>query len=228
MMQELSKTVGSIAPIASIGCFAFAAYAGRKYALAEGCKLGAAFFDLIGQENVAKELDKVSQDYWTEAKKTALRDLTAVAGFVALGIASGYAGAMLRKEEPPKPEPIPQPEPPLHIKIGVSVLNTLNDYRNSIVIIGAGGVIGFRRHVFKLHPATKLADAGLFTADKVAVVADFFTSRLFLIIPILYAEPVIGIPLGLYSVGYPYLQPVLVTAREVTHLIEMCIVKGLF
>jgi hypothetical protein len=104
MLQDISKVAGSGMSIASYACFGAALYAGRKFCLSAACNTMAVAEGLIGREEAAVAWEKTGQDYWTLAKKDAVRDLTAVGGFVVLGLASGCAGKALSVEEKPLAE----------------------------------------------------------------------------------------------------------------------------
>lgn len=177
MLQNISKTAASYAPIASVGCFALAGYAGRKFVLAGGCKVLSAAAGAIGQENAALKLEMASQDYWTLAKKTAVRDLTAVGGLVALGVASAYAGGTLKEKESPKIEQKegpelklePQPEPGPFEYYGTPVLKfydrvaiTLWDYKKTVAATLFSAQVAMIAAIYKYRrPLSELGIAGI-------------------------------------------------------------------
>lgn len=181
MLQNISKTAASYAPIASVGCFALAGYAGRKFVLAGGCKVLSAAAGAIGQENAALKLEMASQDYWTLAKKTAVRDLTAVGGLVALGVASAYAGKTFEKDAPKiekkeGPELIkePQPEPGPFEYYGTPVLKfydrvaiTLWDYKKTTFAALYSAEVAMIAAVYKYRrPLSELGIAGIQKMDQ--------------------------------------------------------------
>jgi hypothetical protein len=134
MLKEVSNIVGPVLPIVSAACFATGLFAGRKIGLAAGCKIGGAALEKLGKN--ADEWHKAGDDYWAQAKKDAFRDLTAVAGFAALGIASGYAGKALVHEEQEKAgvfEYYGTPVLKTIDRVSTNVLTTLYDYKKAVI-----------------------------------------------------------------------------------------------
>lgn len=143
MIKEISNITESALPGISIACFAAAAFMGRKFSLAAGYGVSSKVADLLGKQNVAEEWNKASNDYWTQAKIDAFRDLTAGVGFFTLGVASNLAGKAFAKEEP-KEEPGWCDHNP--------VLNTICEYKKSaLAVVGLGTLYLGRARVFKTY-----------------------------------------------------------------------------
>lgn len=98
MLQRISNTIGSL-PVASIGCAAAGLYIGRKWCVAAAYKVGSIGANLIASKK-GSEWNQTSGEYFKIAKKEGIRDLTAAAGFIALGLATSSAQEKsLPKEE---------------------------------------------------------------------------------------------------------------------------------
>lgn len=99
MLQGISNTFSSL-PIASIGCTAAGLFIGKRFCTAAFHKAGSIATNLFGSKN-ASEWSEASKESFTLAKKDGIRDLTAAAGLIAIGLASGRAQEKaLPKEEP--------------------------------------------------------------------------------------------------------------------------------
>jgi hypothetical protein len=127
MLKEVLNKAASTLPISTMALagVTFGAFAGRKLCCAAGCKIGGKVASLLGRES-AVEWDQASDKYWTLAKKHAFRDLTAGAGIVMLGLASGYAVESALKE--------PKKELSLFENYGMPVFSTLWEYKSFITL----------------------------------------------------------------------------------------------
>lgn len=84
MLNEISSMIRCESPVASALFYSSATlFAGRKFCMAAGYKLGGAVAQLIGKPNVA-EWNKAADAAFKMAKKDVLRDVTAVAGIIAV------------------------------------------------------------------------------------------------------------------------------------------------
>jgi hypothetical protein len=143
MLNEVSYTAGITMSAVSLASCAAGLFVGRKFGLAAGCKIAGAVAELFGNEKAA-EWNRAGDKYWALAKKDAFRDLTAVAGFAALGLASGAAGKALLKEEEKKEEP------GFLVKIASEGARVLSEYKRPIfVAIGLATAWRFRRPLVK-------------------------------------------------------------------------------
>lgn len=173
LIQEISKPAASVLPIVSMGSLAIGIYSGRKFFLAGGCKLIAAVARQLEQENTASSLEKSSRDFWTLAKKDAVRDLTAMASFFALAFASHSAGEVFKEIQAEKERLRKlEEEPGFLVKIGTGVGEFIQDYQRPILGIFGFSVLwsqsaNFRRLVSKIELLTKLMDLGLYGMQKV-------------------------------------------------------------
>lgn len=88
-MTFISNSSYSAANMLSAACYtAAAALAFRHVGMAGVCKVRSIVSGRFGKENEAQEWNKSSHEYWTAAKKDAVRDLTAIAGLLLIGITS--------------------------------------------------------------------------------------------------------------------------------------------
>jgi hypothetical protein len=106
MFDNISKAMRAEMPVASAVFYGAATLvAGRKFCVAAGYKVCAAVAELTGRENAA-EWNKASNESLSLAKKDAIRDVTAVAGFIGLlAVALGTTEAYLLEEEKEKSWP---------------------------------------------------------------------------------------------------------------------------
>jgi hypothetical protein len=86
MLQGISNAVGSL-PVASIACAATGLFIGRKFCTAAVYKAGSIGANFIESKNAA-EWNQASSESLILAKKDGIRDLTAAAGLIAIGVAS--------------------------------------------------------------------------------------------------------------------------------------------
>jgi hypothetical protein len=84
MLNEISSMIRCETPVASALFYTSATlFAGRKFCMAAGYKMGGAVAQLFGKQNV-DEWNKASDASFKMAKKDMLRDVTAVAGIIAV------------------------------------------------------------------------------------------------------------------------------------------------
>jgi hypothetical protein len=103
MLKLISNAIGSELPIVNMAFYTTAvAFAGRKFCLAAGYRVGGVVIGLLGSQNTS-EWTKASNDYLTLAKKDAVRDLTAVAGFIGAVILAGSVIEEANEEKPKEP-----------------------------------------------------------------------------------------------------------------------------
>ena len=77
--------------------------AGRKFCISGCFKIGGKVAEMIGSKHAAFEWNKAGDKYLTLAKKDAIRDLTAVAGFIAaFSLLNGIEDSIKAKEEASK------------------------------------------------------------------------------------------------------------------------------
>ena len=75
-------------------------FAGRKFCISGCFKIGGKIAEMIGSKHAAFEWNKAGDEYLTLAKKDAIRDLTAVAGFIAaVSLLNGIEDSIKAKEE---------------------------------------------------------------------------------------------------------------------------------
>lgn len=176
LLQAILQPVASVLPFISIASLAAGGYVGRRFCLAGSCKFLASVACLMGKTSAAS-WEKTSQDYWTLAKRDAVRDLTAVAGFIVLGLASGYAGKIFSE-----PEEEPEEKRGIFIKLGVEGAKFIQEYQKSILIFASLGTTWkCRRFIAKNEPLTKIIDLGLVgleTADAI-VNSQIFNARFY-------------------------------------------------
>lgn len=87
MLQGITNTIGSI-PMANVACVATGLLIGRNFCGAAAYKTGSIVANLVASKK-AVEWNQASDEYFTRAKKNGIRDLTAAAGLIAIGLASG-------------------------------------------------------------------------------------------------------------------------------------------
>jgi hypothetical protein len=101
--MEVSNLVRQSINATSVICFAAGAVVARNFFLASGCKIVSLFANLVDEQKAA-EWDKTGNHYWTQAKKNAVRDLTAATFLISASAISQYAKKTLlvedKKEEP--------------------------------------------------------------------------------------------------------------------------------
>jgi hypothetical protein len=98
MLQGISNTLASL-PVAGIACTTTGLYIGRNFCAAALYKIGSIGAKVMASKNTS-EWDQTSHEYLTLAKKNGIRDLTAAAGLITIGLASEYA----KEKTPPKEE----------------------------------------------------------------------------------------------------------------------------
>jgi hypothetical protein len=117
MFQGITNTIGS-SPLVNIACVATGLFIGRKFCAAAAYKTGSIVANFVASKK-AIEWNQASDEYLTLAKKNGIRDLTAAAGFIAIGLALG------RTEEKISPEEVPQFVEVLGGIMGISVVISL-------------------------------------------------------------------------------------------------------
>lgn len=145
MVNQVSYTAGITMSAVSLASCAAGIFVVRNFGFAAGCKIGGAVSEMFENEKAAAEWNRAGDKYWALAKKNAFRDLTAVAGFAALGLASGTAGKALLTEEEKKEEPS------LFVKVATKVGGVLYDYQRPLLfMIGLATAWKFRRPLVKV------------------------------------------------------------------------------
>lgn len=145
MVNPVSYTAGITMSAISLASCAAGLFVVRNFGFAAGCKIGSAVEELFGNEKAAAGWNRAGDKYWALAKNNVFRDLTAVAGFAALGLASGTAGKAFLKEEEKKEEP------GLLVKVASKVGGVLYDYQRPLfVMIGLATAWKFRRPLVKV------------------------------------------------------------------------------
>lgn len=97
MLKDISNALESTIPMTNLACYAAGVFIGRKFCLAASFKIAGIFSTILGKQNIAEKWNNVSSQYWTLAKKDAIRDLTAVAGLIAWALLANYATQALTK-----------------------------------------------------------------------------------------------------------------------------------
>lgn len=101
MLGSISNTVISAIPAQTSYLFygAAALVGGGKFGLAAGCKMRGLVAERLGDQSEAAEWTKSSDDYWTQAKKDAVRNLTIAAGLAFTGLIFAQAKQLQEHEK---------------------------------------------------------------------------------------------------------------------------------
>lgn len=135
-------------------CFLLAtAIAGRNVLPAIGCKIGSLAINCMDKRR-AFEWRRASNDYWTKAKKDGIRDLTAAAGVIVLGIGAAYSGEFVEKltKEEEKPESRIERLVNRIFDWGVSSKEILSDVKNSFDQTISNQTEGLKYWAWSLKP----------------------------------------------------------------------------